>query len=243
MNEERIVGNYEGIKVQEVPFGIMENCYGEKQEYLMDILSDPKETEEKLRPVIIFVHGGGFIQPADKRQSYVSLICRECIKAGYVAVAPDYPVYNNSEERMADGSSAIYVKPPEAIKMAYDFVLANAEKYGFDTKRISLIGGSAGSISGYNALAIYKDISVTCFGALWGVTPELPDVSNFPPIFSVQGTKDMTYDRQAGVCKAFSDAHISCTLVSIGGSGHCPIDKIGEFVPPLINFLDYYNKK
>lgn len=232
--------NYEGLKVEEVPYGTTENCYGEMQEYSMDIMSDPNVPEKTLRPVIIFIHGGGFIQPEGKRQSYVSLICRQLIPRGYIAVSPDYPIYDTSEDRLKDNGAAVPTKPPAAIKLVYDFIIKNAEKYGFDTKRIAIIGGSAGATTAYNTIAQYKDLSFTCFGALWGVPPVLPDISHYPPIFSVHGTNDMSYVRQVDVTAAFSEAHISCTLISVGGSGHSPIDKMAEYVPQLAEFLDFH---
>lgn len=239
-NKPKFPANYDGLDIEEVAFAEFENCYGQKQEYKLDILR--KQNDNELRPVVIFVHGGGFIQPLDKRQNYVSLICRQIIEYGYTVISPDYPLYNDKEDRLKDDSNALTKQIPHSIKAVYDFILKNADKYNFDTSKIAIIGGSAGATTAYNAIATYKELKFTCFGALWGVPAILPDISHFPPIFSVHGTNDSSYVRQVDVTEAFSKAHISCTLISVGGSGHSPIDKMAEYVPPLIHFLNYYTK-
>lgn len=235
--------NYEGIKVEEVAFGSTENCYGKMQEYSLDILTDANISTTEKRPVILYVHGGGFMQPRDKRQRDITLICRNLISQGYITVSPDYPIYDTEEDKNNDNRSAVPTKPPAAVKLAYDFIVKNADKYGFDTERIVIMGSSAGSTTAYNTITNYKDLSFACFVALWGIPIDIPDVSHFPPLFSVHGTNDLSYVREAPITAVFADAHISRTLISLGGSGHSPFDKMDEYLPQLENFVKFHVDK
>lgn len=236
--------DYTGINIEEVAYGTTENFYGKMQEYSLDILTDANIKKVTPRPVVIFIHGGAFRQPLDKRQSDISLVCRNFIKEGYVAVSPDYPIYDCVEDRLADSVTAIQIKPADAIKLVYDFIIENADKYGFDTKRIVLMGSSAGSITAYYTLARHKELSFACFGALWGAPADAPeDVSTYPPVFSVHGTKDLSYVREAPITALYADAHISRTLISLGGSGHSPLNKMDEYVPQLVEFVKFHVDK
>lgn len=233
--------NYDGLNVEEVIYANLENCYGKMQDYPLDIITDASVKEVTPRPVVIFIHGGAFKLPGNKRAGSISLVGRKFIDKGYVIVAPNYPVYDTAEDRDADNRAAVPIKPPAAIKATYEFILNNAEKYGFDTKRIAIVGSSAGAATAFATISKYKELKFACLGSLWGAPAVVPDdISHFPPLFAVHGTMDMSYVREAPVTAAFAEAHISRTLISLGGSRHSPLDKLEEFAPQLAEFIQFH---
>ena len=71
----RYTADYTGLSVKELPFGEMEDFYGNRQEYRLDLIRDPA-AEGIRQSVVVFIHGGGFTQPCDKRQAYNSDVCQ-----------------------------------------------------------------------------------------------------------------------------------------------------------------------
>ena len=74
--------------ITNVVYGNAVNVKGEIQELLLDVFSPHNDTL-KYRPLLIFIHGGGF-QNNSKTGSYSSLICNGLAKRGYVTTSIDY---------------------------------------------------------------------------------------------------------------------------------------------------------
>ena len=68
------------------------------------------------RPVVIFVHGG-FVIPNDKRQGYIPVFAKALTKAGYAVLSPDYPVFDNHEERAKWNKSMGADRAAEAVHL------------------------------------------------------------------------------------------------------------------------------
>lgn len=83
------------------------------------------------RPVVIFVHGGGW-QHGDK--AIGRLLAARFTEAGYVFASLDYRLYPNGtvEDEATD------------VAQAAAFLLAHAEAYGIDSQRFALVGHSSG---------------------------------------------------------------------------------------------------
>jgi len=94
-------------------------------------------------PAVIIVHGGGFVR-GDK-QTYVSPLFPPLTEAGFAWFSINY--------RLAPAHQ--FPAPNEDLKAAFEFVLKNAKEYNIDTKRIAIMGESAGGtiVAYYGATA------------------------------------------------------------------------------------------
>jgi triacylglycerol lipase len=122
---------YRGIKV------IRDAQYGPHQENLADIFV-PDETFEQLRPVLIFVHGGGYTAGQRKlnaQSPFYDNVMVWAAKRGMVGVNITY--------RLAP--HAIWPAAAEDIGSAVDWVGNNVDAYFGDPRRIFLMGHSAGA--------------------------------------------------------------------------------------------------
>ncbi|MEG1509010.1 MAG: alpha/beta hydrolase [Clostridia bacterium] len=105
--------------------------YGEDDENTADLYFD-KDLEPTNRPVIINIHGGGWV--TGKKEWRVSF-CHYLAKLGYFVVNINY------------GLSPKYMYPvcvQHCVK-AFNWVVDNANEYGLDTQNIIVTGDSAGA--------------------------------------------------------------------------------------------------
>lgn len=233
---------YEGMIVEEYTFCQMENYHGQLQDYKLDVILSP-EAASAPRPVVIFAHGGGFVLPNDKRQGYIPIFARALTKEGYAVVSPDYPVFDNHEERAKWNDTRGADRAAEAIYRAYQYVKENAEKFNFDAENIAVMGGSAGGAACFYLLEHY-DVDVKLFGNCWGTPRYLPDVSSFPPTVSIHGTADplVPYELELPIQDALAALGIPHELISIEGAGHTPMKHFPSYIPTVVAWLDRYMK-
>ena len=103
------------------------------------------------RPVVIFVHGGGFTTATQKTQSYTVSACKEFAKRGYVAFAPEYrrrqspPVSYSKVKDDIDGTSAL-IDAVIDIQDFVNYIRPLSATYKFNPNYIFLGGGSAGGV-------------------------------------------------------------------------------------------------
>ena len=92
----------------------------------------PKEPTSTTRPVVVLIHGGGFIS-GDKASKNRQI--KKLATLGFVAVSAEY--------RLAPEHR--FPKAIEDIKLAIRFLKANAKRYHINPERIIVSGSSAGS--------------------------------------------------------------------------------------------------
>ncbi|HOV26681.1 MAG TPA: alpha/beta hydrolase [Pseudobacteroides sp.] len=105
--------------------------YGEDPMQKLDI-HHLKSDDDKLRPVIFFIHGGGW---TSEDKSNTRFFAQEWIKNGYTVVSTNYRLAPN-------------VNHPSQIEdcsMAFKWTLDNIKDYGGDPDNIAVIGHSAGA--------------------------------------------------------------------------------------------------
>ena len=239
----RFKPDYTGMTLTELEFGTMRNHKGEMQTYKLDLITPPT-LPEKPMPVVIFVHGGAFQQPCDKRQAYICLFARSLTEAGYAVVSPDYPLFDDEEDMNANGGDdAGCAKASEAVHIAYGYLQKNAAKLHLDMDRIAIMGGSAGGMTGFFTIADWED-HYCAFVNLWGAPKEAPDLKKFPPTLSVHGTADkaVLYEWELPVQQRLEELHIPHELITLEGSGHTPLDRMGDFLPQVMKLLDSHLK-
>ena len=231
--------DYTGMRLIEMPFAEMENHSGAAETYCLDLIIGENHLAAPA-PVILFIHGGGFLKPNNKRQAYISRFAKTFTKAGYIVVSPDYPQFENQEQlEQLGGEQAGYQKAAEAIHLAYCYLRAHAAELNIDASRMAIIGGSAGSWAVFHALAAYPDeyrVFINC----WGAPQQLPDTASFPPTLSIHGTEDtlVPFALEIAAQEALSRASIRHELIALQGSGHTPLDRMQEFLPTMMEWLN-----
>jgi acetyl esterase/lipase len=141
------------------------------------------ENEEGPFPVIISIHGGGFVA-LDKRNEDLINPMLEGLDKGYAVVSINY--------RLID--EAIFPEPVKDVKMAIRFIKKNAEKFQLDPNRIVTWGGSAG---GYMALMTAVFADETLFDDEKDPNIDIPaDVSAVVAWYPVSDFSRLDYDLQ-----------------------------------------------
>lgn len=142
-------------------YGTANNYLSVNQNLLFDFYSPYLDTAQK-RPLIIYIHGGGF---ATGTRSYpsVKLLCRKMAMKGY-AVAnidyrldPSFNLYSSSTNRRAMTDAM------HDAKQAIRYFKANATFYKLDTNRIFIGGESAGAITSMMASFVDKQSEMTIY--------------------------------------------------------------------------------
>ena len=85
-------------------------------------------------PVIVLVHGGGFMF-GDQGMDIIQPVIAKALEKGYAVVSVDY----------RKSSEAVFPAALADVKAAVRFVKAHAMEYGFDPERIAVWGESAGA--------------------------------------------------------------------------------------------------
>lgn len=115
--------------------------YGEGDREELDVIY--KDDGIK-KPVIIYIHGGGFISGVRKMRTY---ICADYARAGYVVFNVDYELAPSKQ----------FPYQIAQIFKAIEFVWENAQKYNIDLERVVIAGESAGAYLASYVTAIVKN--------------------------------------------------------------------------------------
>jgi acetyl esterase/lipase len=142
------------------------------------------------RPVVIFIHGGGF-RSGSRGDPEAVEIARGLASRGIVTASIDYrligqgPVLSGPLARLAGRVAPAPGRPPDAgfsravvaavedTLKAIRFMRGHASKYGIDPDRVGLVGGSAGAITADHIAYVLDDYgiehpAIRFVGSLWG---------------------------------------------------------------------------
>ena len=112
--------------------GIKNISYGSlSADQVLDVYT-PEGVEKA--PVIVLVHGGGFMF-GDQGMDIVAPVINKALEHGYAVVAVDY----------RKSSEAVFPAALSDVKAAVRWVRAHAMEYGFDPEHIAVWGESAGA--------------------------------------------------------------------------------------------------
>jgi len=125
-----------------IEYGRAMNIKGSSESLLMDILFPQGDTMKK-RPLVVFIHGGGF-QNNSRKGSYSAMVCQGFAKCGYVTATIDYRLGIENQKSNDDYASALY-RAQQDGRAAIRFLKKHAIQYGIDTNQVFLTGSSAGS--------------------------------------------------------------------------------------------------
>lgn len=130
--------------VTNIEYGQALNIKGNKEKLLLDIYMPTAQMDTiKKRPVLLFIHGGGF-QNNSKTGGFSNMLCLSFAKRGYVAVSIDYRLGIENDKSNADYAAALY-RAQQDGKAAIRYLRKYANLYNIDTAQIFITGSSAGS--------------------------------------------------------------------------------------------------
>ena len=126
-----------------IKYGSAVNIKNQQEALFLDIIEPPKSDTAKKRPLVIFIHGGGF-KNNTKTTSYSTLLCTSFAKRGYVTATIEYRLGIENNGAIKDYHEAMY-RAQQDGKAAVRFFKKYANEYGIDSTQIFLAGSSAGS--------------------------------------------------------------------------------------------------
>ncbi len=116
-------------------------CYGTDTTWQMLDVYRPKNRENEKLPVIVSVHGGGWVYGDKERYQFY---CMNLAQRGFAVV--------NFTYRLAPEFK--YPASLEDTNLVFTWVLSHAREYGFDTTHVFAVGDSAGA----HNLGLYASI-------------------------------------------------------------------------------------
>lgn len=124
-------------------YGEAVNIKNNRETLRLDVFSPPATDTARRRPLLIFIHGGGF-QNNDKVGAFSTLVCGTLAKRGYVASSINYRMGLAPSKSDTTYFEALY-RAVQDTKAAVRYFRKNAERFGIDPDQIFLMGSSAGS--------------------------------------------------------------------------------------------------
>ena len=121
----------------------------------LDVYTNNSITTKDLRPVMIYVHGGGF-SAGSRKNAAQELFSRHFTEQGFVSVCMDYRLGLTPDNTYnLKGLNDVVRIANEDIVSATTFILSKADELQLDPSTILISGGSAGAIA---CLTIENDI-------------------------------------------------------------------------------------
>lgn len=185
------------------------------QSVLMDVIQ-PEDEASVSRPAVILIHGGGF-ESGSKEDEHHRETAIYLAQRGYVCFLINYRLMGDNPpapETYTDVmSKAVHAAVVDA-KTALRHVHANSQSYQVDTRKIALLGDSAGAITALAAGLSGNDrfgndgpdypvppennpgvaARAAAIVNLWGSADFFPELfaPGAPPIMTVHGGRDFT---------------------------------------------------
>lgn len=196
------------------------------KDLLLDLYS-PQATGQAVLPLVLVVHGGGFVG-GSRSQSNVVRWSTEFASRGYLVASIDYrlmgddplpservaPVYDQIVSSGGDAQQVAAVAAMDDTLTALDHLLARPD---VDKSSTTLVGGSAGAVTVDNVAYLLDDFGVSrppirAVISNWGglpigsaetwiqnPVPTATDPYVEPPVFLAHATGDPTVDYQLSV--------------------------------------------
>jgi acetyl esterase/lipase len=239
----------------DIQFNKVKDYKGKETELYLD-LYEAKNDHSYERPVIIWIHGGGFRTGSTRKQNYIVRYCADFAKRGYVCISIDYRLRSGTD--MPDRASEFPALQDGTVDAfsAIEWVRQNSVKYRLDPDLIFVAGGSAGgriaaTVSQFPGPANAKAKTNTVEAAPWnknglvaaailwgGPEPEMRgwlypylQKSGVPTVL-IHGDADSTINVQNSIDlnDALKLAGISSELNIIKGAPHTPGGKSNELL-------------
>jgi predicted esterase len=116
----------------------------DKKAYLFD-LYEPKDDHSTTRPLVIWMHGGGF-KYGSKTAKGIKIWSKDFAQRGYVCAAINYRLSKNNPVFHFDELQKSCYYAVQDVKTALAYFRMHHAEYNIDTNKIILAGNSAGGI-------------------------------------------------------------------------------------------------
>ena len=130
-----------------VKYGSNKDWQGNIVNLFLDVYTPPNLSTTQKIPLIIYVHGGGFLDGSKEDKKAMMI---DFASSGFVAASINYRLgwtqADSCNGDTTEAKEAIYRAVQDA-RSAIRFLVANAENYHIDTSKIFLSGESAGAIT------------------------------------------------------------------------------------------------
>lgn len=141
---------YENKIINDVVYANNKNWLGEYEDQTLDVyLPTPNITSRKF-PLIIFIHGGGFIT-GDKASGRV--LCQYLASEGFTAVSLNYRTGWTTPQEQANATYRALQDAHAALR----YLVANADNFSIDTNQIFVQGASAGAVVSLDLVYMPQD--------------------------------------------------------------------------------------
>ncbi|TCC88601.1 alpha/beta hydrolase [Pedobacter frigiditerrae] len=225
----------------------------------LDLYIPDKVSGAKL-PVILFIHGGGFVN-GDK--SGTKDICTNIAEQGFAIISINYRLSLKGKNIKGSGASSnmaaglpvdgkfhpaldhAVITASEDAQLALSWIKKQAKTYRFDTRKVVISGGSAGGMTAlYTAYISDQEIlPIAAVVNLWGGLENATLVAkNAPPVITFHGDKDelinVAYAHALQKAMVQNGDQLS-ELHIMEGKGHARYDIIArQKIPEIAAFLN-----
>jgi hypothetical protein len=127
-----------------IRYGEAMNIKNEMESLLLDIFM-PSEDTMKKRPMVVFIHGGGF-QNGNRKVAIAKRTINIFVPKGYVTASISYRLGIEEPKSNKDYAEAMYRAQQDA-RSAIRFLKANATRWNIDTSQVFVCGTSAGAMT------------------------------------------------------------------------------------------------
>lgn len=207
-------------------------------------------------PVVLFLHGGAFIEGSKDEDNFV---CNRLLSHGFAIVSANYylarkyvdslsMVQPRTDITMEGGTYPPMIefsasKAAEDAALAIDWLEANASSYGLDFSKLAVMGGSAGSIAAL--YAIYHKgtgTKVKAYVDLWGSLNYPKDLgAGETPLLIIHGDKDTTVPVKHAYMlqQRAKEVGVDYDIQILSGRGHAQYEWVSYYyMKPIYTFLD-----
>jgi acetyl esterase/lipase len=236
---------FEKITIRkDIVYGVSVTEKGVGENLLLDVYL-PEGDKQKKRPVIVWVHGGGFTFGNDKSQKYITEMASRFARKGYVCLSIDYRVRKSPRNDMKGTISDAM----EDVRQGLEWLRKNRRWLRVDVSKVIVGGGSAGGILGSHLCLGTRPggkndkAGIIGFVNLWGSPGkdwgEISVDRSSPPTIMVHGTEDrlVAYQNAVDLAEKLNAAGVKNELVTIKGAGHTPFGHVDDFEKNITRFL------
>jgi dipeptidyl aminopeptidase/acylaminoacyl peptidase len=136
-------------KFTDITYGANINWLGQNEDLKLDVYLPPTRTEGAKYPLLVWIHGGGFLT-GDKATS--DKFCSQFAEEGFVVSSINYRIgWTKSGTNPCDGDTTeakeAYYRAVQDARAAIRYLVANAGQYAVDTNWIFIGGASAGGVT------------------------------------------------------------------------------------------------
>jgi len=183
-----------GDVISNLTYGSNVDWTGQTVDLKLDVYLPPNHVAGVKYPLILWVHGGGFLI-GDKESA--AQFSSDMAKRGFVTAPIDYRLgWTKSESNTCDGDSTeakeAFYRAQQDARAALRYLVANADKYSIDTNWIFIGGSSAGGVTSLNLPYYTQQVADASLGtALTSKLGPLNADNTLTNTFKIKGVMSM----------------------------------------------------